>query len=80
MTRQKTGGRQAGTPNKLTRELRTSLKNILAGEIESLPAHFKQLDAKERIELLTKLLPYALPKVRDANFEISEGGLADSWT
>jgi hypothetical protein len=75
----KTGGRQAGTPNKLTKELRAALKNILHQEIELLPDHFNKLEPKDRLELLVKLLPFALPKVEPAHYEISEGGIADGW-
>jgi hypothetical protein len=63
MKGQKTGGRIAGTPNKLTKELRTTLKGIIAGEFDALPQTFEQLPAKERLELLIKMLPYCLPKV-----------------
>lgn len=78
-TGKKYGGRKAGTPNKLTKELRAALKNILHQEIELLPDHFNKLEPKDRIELLTKLLPYALPKVQPESYQIGEGGLADSW-
>lgn len=73
----KTGGRKAGTPNKLTRELRTALKNVLSEEIHLLPVHFESLTKAERIELLIKLLPYALPKVNSENYTLSEGGISD---
>jgi hypothetical protein len=63
MQGKKTGGRIAGTPNKLTKELRMTLKGIIAGELDTLPQTFEQLPAKERLELLIKLLPYCLPKV-----------------
>lgn len=78
-TGKKYGGREAGTPNRLTKELRAALKNILHQEIELLPDHFNKLEPKDRLELLTKLLPYALPKVQPESYEIGEGGLADSW-
>lgn len=78
-TGKKYGGREAGTPNKLTKELRAALKNVLHQEIELLPEHFNKLDTKDRLELLVKLLPYALPKVEPANYQISEGGLSDGW-
>ncbi|MDA9333747.1 hypothetical protein N9Q52_01690 [Polaribacter sp.] len=59
----KYGGRQKGTPNKLTKELRSVLKDILYQELEEVQERFKLLEPKERIELLIKLMPYALPKV-----------------
>jgi hypothetical protein len=79
-TGKKFGGRQAGTPNKLTRELRTALKNILHKEIEAIPEHLKQLEPKDRLEMLIKLLPYTMPKVQPESFKIGEGGLADQWS
>jgi len=78
-TGKKYGGRKAGTPNRLTKELRAALKNILHQEIELLPDHFNKLEPKDRIELLGKLLPFALPKVEPESYQIGEGGLADSW-
>ena len=78
-TGKKYGGREVGTPNKLTKELRAALKNILHQEIELLPDHFDKLEPKDRLELLVKLLPYALPKVESESYEISEGGFADGW-
>jgi len=78
-TGKKYGGREAGTPNKLTKELRATLKNILHQEIELLSDHFGKLEPKDRLELLVKLLPYALPKVEPESYHIGEGGIADSW-
>jgi hypothetical protein len=63
MKGQKTGGRVAGTPNKITIELRKSLKGIIAAELESIPATLEQLPAKERLELVIKLLPFCMPKI-----------------
>jgi hypothetical protein len=67
MVGQKTGGRVAGTPNKVTSELRKTLKSIIAAELDALPQTFEQLPAKERLELLIKMLPYCLPKVDSIN-------------
>jgi hypothetical protein len=67
MVGKKTGGRVAGTPNKITSELRKTLKGIIASELELLPTTFEQLPAKERLELLIKMLPYCLPKVDSIN-------------
>ena len=78
-TGKKFGGRTKGTPNKLTKELRTTLKNIIGNELERLPEHFDKLEPKDRLELIIKLLPYSLPKVRPTRYEIGEGGLLDDW-
>jgi hypothetical protein len=63
MQGKKTGGRVAGTPNKVTGELRKTLKSIIAAELDALPVTLAELSPKERLELLIKLLPFAMPKV-----------------
>ncbi len=73
MKRQKTGGRTAETPNKITIELRKTLKGIIAGELEALPTTFEQLQSKERLELLIKLLPFCMPKVDSINGSYDTG-------
>lgn len=78
-TGKKYGGREAGTPNRLTKELRAALKNILHQEIELLADHFNKLEPKDRLELLVKLLPFALPKVEPESYQIGEGGFGDDW-
>lgn len=61
----KTGGREAGTPNKTTKEAKEFLKNILYAEFdnvqESLARAREESDSKY-IDLLTKLLQFVLPK------------------
>lgn len=63
MTKTKTGGRAAGTPNKITIELRKTLKQILAKEFDALPETLAELPARDRLELIIKLMPFCLPKV-----------------
>lgn len=63
MQKTKTGGRQIGTPNKITSELRALLKELVFAELENLPDYLPSLESKERLELLIKLLPYVMPKV-----------------
>jgi hypothetical protein len=43
----KYGGRQKGTPNRLTKELRTILKEALHKELESVGERLEQLEPKE---------------------------------
>ncbi|NQU83372.1 MAG: hypothetical protein HQ536_01545 [Parcubacteria group bacterium] len=69
-------GRPAGTPNKLTKEIRQSLKNAIGGHIEQIGKDLDVLPAKDRLEILTRLLAFILPKVQpltsnyDSDFEI----------
>lgn len=71
-TGKKFGGRQKGTPNKLTSELRAVLKNLIHEELETLQERMDLLDPKERLEVVVKLLPYALPKVSPASHTTDE--------
>jgi hypothetical protein len=75
MQGKKTGGRVAGTPNRVTSELRKTLKGIIASELESLPTTFEQLQPKERLDLLIKLLPFCMPKVNQIS-----GSYDSDWT
>ena len=71
-TGKKYGGRQKGTPNRMTKELRSILKDILYEEIEALKERLDALEPKERVELLIKLMPFALPKVNGISHTANE--------
>mgnify|MGYP007025831519 FL=1 len=64
-TGNKYGGRSKGTPNRLTKELRTVLKDIVYRELETIELRLDELDPKERIELTIKLMPYVFPKLQN---------------
>ena len=68
----KYGGRKKGTPNRLTKEVRTVLKELVFDEISQVQHHFEKLDPKERIELLIKLMPYVCPKIQTASHSLNE--------
>ena len=71
-TGNKYGGREKGTPNRLTKELRTLLKDILYQELEEIQERLELLKPKERLELLIKLMPYVLPKTTSVSHTINE--------
>ena len=68
-TGKKFGGREKGTPNKLTAELRSALKDVLYDEI---PHRLDELEAKDRLEQLIKLMPYVFPKVQSVSQSLDE--------
>ncbi|MDA9057537.1 hypothetical protein N9K49_06810 [Flavobacteriaceae bacterium] len=71
-TGNKYGGRQKGTPNRITKELRSLLKDVMYDEIGALKERLDALNPKERVELLIKLMPYALPKVTSVSHTTNE--------
>jgi len=71
-TGKKYGGRKKGTPNRLTKELRTVLKDVIYDELENLDECLKELDAKQRVELIIKLLPYVFPKLESISHTTNE--------
>lgn len=71
-TGNKYGGRSKGTPNRLTKELRTVLKDIVYRELETIELRLDELDPKERIELTIKLMPYVFPKLQNISSTTNE--------
>jgi len=75
----KTGGRQAGTPNKVTSELRDALKAIVANELDTLSDSLAQLPAKERLDVVIRLMPYCMPKVESIGGQYDTGIMKLDW-
>ena len=65
----KYGGRQRGTGNKLSSELKEVLNEYCMNEFQFLNANIGRLTLHERIILFSKVLPFVLPKngVPEAN-------------
>lgn len=63
--RAKTGGRAKGTPNRTTSETKQLLQNVVTKQIEKLETTLNKLEPVERVNALSKLLPYILPKQQD---------------
>ncbi len=55
-----------------TIDLRAMLKDVFKQEIERLPEYLKGLEAKERLNILCKMMPYILPKVESVHFNEGE--------
>ena len=71
-TGNKYGGREKGTPNKLTKEIRKILNDIVHKELEKVEENLNTLEPKQRLELLIKLMPYVLPKAESISESDSE--------
>lgn len=58
----KYGGRQRGTGNKLSAELKEVLNEFCVNEFQYLNANIQRLTLSERLVFFTKVLPFVLPK------------------
>jgi len=56
----------------------TILKNLIHEELEALQERLDQLNPKERLEVLVKLLPFVLPKVSPTSHTTDEP-IAIEW-
>lgn len=55
-------GRPKGAVNKTTAEAKALLQIIVNNELETIAERLEQLDNKERIDAVIKLLPYIVPR------------------
>jgi hypothetical protein len=78
MIGEKTGGRQKGTPNKLTFQTRQILVNVINAELCNLPSLLEQLTPSERVEAVCKLSKFALPPLATvSSFDAEANGLVN---
>lgn len=71
-TRQKTGGRTKGTPNRSTKETKEMLQKIVNNEIDNLGEMLEKLEPLERVNAIAKLLPYIVPKQSEVSLTEQE--------
>lgn len=58
------GGREKGTPNKVTKELRERIKGFLDDNFEEAVKTWKDIeDPKDKMKLYNELIPFAVPKM-----------------
>jgi hypothetical protein len=57
-------GRPAGSKNKLNSKVKEVLADALEKEVENIESLLHQLEPKERVDAITKLLPFFFPKLQ----------------
>ena len=76
-TKTEGSGRKKGTPNKLTHEIRESIRQALGGELDKLPETLDALPPVQRVDVVLKLLKYVLPPIEAVSSnEIDEAALS----
>lgn len=67
----KTGGRQKGSPNKTTAEIRQFYQKLLSSNMELLQSDLDSLEPLQRVKILIELSKFVIPvlKATDLNIE-----------
>lgn len=76
----KTGGRAAGTPNKVTSDLRRAVSDLIERNWERIQGDMDALEPKDRLMFIEKLLSYSLPKLSSVTQETTLRATLDGMT
>jgi hypothetical protein len=68
----KTGGRDLGTPNKITKQLRERISDFLNENWTQIENDFQKLEPKERVILFERLLQYTIPRLQSTELSMDE--------
>jgi hypothetical protein len=71
----KSGGRQKGTPNKVTKDVRDFVRELISNNLELIEKDFKKISPKERLQLTVGLLQYVIPKMTETSLESNLDGI-----
>lgn len=66
----KTGGRKAGTPNKVTQSLKERIIDILNDNIDKFQKDIDSLSAKDRVSTFIGLMQFVLPKQQSVRADV----------
>lgn len=77
MKGKKTGGRTAGTPNRLTTPMRRAILDIIAKQWPKVEADLAKLKPKDRLQIIVKLLPFVAPQFSSVNLSLNSMPLED---
>ena len=67
----KTGGRIAGTPNKVSSDLKGRISALIDEQFDTVAADLSELEPKDRVTAFLKFLEYILPKQREPKIDLS---------
>jgi hypothetical protein len=75
--RKKTGGRQKGTTNKVKRETKDWLNDLITGNHLQMEKDIKALKPKERLQIFEKFMQYTIPKMQSVQTTVDFNKLTD---
>jgi hypothetical protein len=74
----KTGGRQKGTTNKTSNEIREYYLNLIDENLEQIKSDLQKLEPKERIRIIMELTKFVLPTLKAT--ELTANNSSDKFT
>ena len=68
----KKGGRQAGTPNKASNQVKEVVESLLTdpSNVDRLKVEFSKLSGRDFLKAWTDLMPYVVPRLQSASLDI----------
>jgi hypothetical protein len=70
-------GRTKGTPNRITGTLREKIQQIVESNIDLIQSDIDSLEAKDRLQIIEKLMSYCIPKLTAQSVDIDFNQLSD---
>jgi hypothetical protein len=58
-------------PNKTTKELKTLLQRVVEEQLENIESDLQDLEPKDRLNILLRLVEYVLPKQREQKLDFA---------
>ena len=68
----KTGGRSAGTPNRVTGTLKEFVADLIDQNREQIEKDLKRLEPKDRLTILERLMGYVIPKQTQSDLQVQD--------
>ena len=78
MKGKKTGGRVQGATNRITSDLRAKIQSIIENNIDRVQTDLDTLEAKDRLQIIEKLLSYCVPKLQAQTVNVDFESLSDA--
>lgn len=72
------GGRQRGTPNKVTTSVKVWIAELIDKNRAQIEQDLMQVEPKERLQFVEKLFQYVIPKQQAISAEVDVEQLTDS--
>ena len=66
---EKKGGREKGTPNKVTSDVRERFQMLVEGNLEQLQSDFKELKPVERVKYTLEMAKFCLPTLKSVDYK-----------